>query len=359
MENGKTSISFFNKKTIVTFFLSILVVMIHINAFGLYEINKTLPSGKILDTIKVILESSVTSVAIRLFFLISGVLFYRNYTYKDTVKKYKSRMKSLLIPYLIWCSLYTAMVMVLHYTPLGARFQFDVPFSVKNLIMGVLFNDFYSSFWFIFNLMIFTLACPLIYSILKNKWVGLGALVALIVLYGFGIKIPEMITINGAEYVAFWRADSIILYMIGAYIGIHAFDWFSKAKSKKFSIVSLVVSALMVALQFVNSIVAVPAIFNLISLIIFSLSLWFAFDLLKFEKKPSSIFNYSFMMFALNFYMGLLVPQVVYYLLPKTPFFALVNFILSGVIEVAIIIVIAYALDKKAHKVYALITGGR
>lgn len=359
METGKNLNSFFHKKTVVTFFLSILVVMIHVNSFALYEIDKTILTGRILDAVRIILETNVTSSAIRLFFLISGVLFYRNYTYKDTFKKYKSRVKSLLIPYLIWCSFYTVAVMILHYTPLGSRFQFDVPFTLKNLIMGVFFNDFYSSFWFVFNLMVFTLVCPLIYTILKNKWGGLVALTVLIALYGLGIKIPEMITINGVEYVAFWRADSIILYMLGAYIGLHTFDWFATAKSKRFSIICLIVSVLMVAFQYVNSIFTLPDIFNLLSLIIYSLSLWFAFDLFKFDEKPPVIFNYSFMMFALNFYMGLIVPQFLYYILPKNPIVGLINFILAGIIEVAIIIGIAYFLDKKSHKVYALITGGR
>ena len=208
--------AFFNKKTIVTFLLSILVVMIHVNAFSLYDINTTSIGGRALYCISLVLESGVTSVAIRLFFLISGVLFYRNYCYRNTLAKYKSRVKSLLVPYLIWCTLYTFAVILLHYTPLASQFEFDVPFTFKNLIMGIFFNDFYSSFWFIFNLMLFTLFCPVFYTLLKNKWVGAVVILTLIVLYAFGITIPEMITINGIEYVAFWRADSIILYMIGA-----------------------------------------------------------------------------------------------------------------------------------------------
>lgn len=351
---------FFNKKTVVTFFLSVLVVLIHVNAFGLYNVNTATAGGKILNGIRIILENNITSVAIRLFFLISGVLFYRNYAYKDTLKKYKSRAKSLLIPYLIWCSLYTFAVMLLHYTPLGARFEFDVPFTLKNLVMGILFNDFYQSFWFIFNLMIFTLACPLIYTLLKNKWVGLSSIAVLIILYAFNITIPEMITIGGESYVAFWRADSIILYMIGAYIGIHAYDWFAKKKDKKFSIACIVIVVLMVAVQFVNQkIVELPKIVYLVSLIIFSLALWFAFDIFKFDKKPHKIFEYSFMMFALNFYMGLIIPQLVYVILPKAPIFALFNFIISGAIIVGIIIGVSYFLDKKLHKIYTTITGGR
>lgn len=174
MENTK---EFFNKKTVVSFFLSVLVVMIHIRSFNQYEFSGAL--GNALQSLGTILNSSITSVAIRLFFVISGVLFYRNYTYKSTLEKYKSRLKSLLVPYLIWCSLYTFVMMAIHYSPLGSRFEFDIPFSIRNLVMGIVFNDFYFSFWFIFNLIIFTLLCPVIYTLLKNKLVG--ALVVIII----------------------------------------------------------------------------------------------------------------------------------------------------------------------------------
>ena len=113
-KNSINMTEFFNKKTVVTFFLSILVVLIHIHSFDSYEWTGSLGMG--ISYFGKFLTSGVTGVAIRMFFVISGVLFYRNYTYKDTIKKYKSRFKSLVIPYLFWCILYTLAMMVLFLT---------------------------------------------------------------------------------------------------------------------------------------------------------------------------------------------------------------------------------------------------
>lgn len=356
MENTK---EFFNKKTIVSFVLSILVVLVHIKSFGQYEYSGTL--GIALKSFGNIMSNCITPVAIRLFFMISGVLFYRNYTYKTTIEKYKSRFKSLVIPYFIWCSLYTFLMMAIHYTPIGGMFEFDVPFSIHNLIMGVIFNDFYSSFWFIFNLIIFTFLCPVIYTLLKNKYVGAIVVIATIVLYCFGIMIPEMVTIGGTEYVAFWRADSIVFYLIGAYIGIHFFDFFAKKKNKVVSIISVFVIVACVVYEFfrIKTGIDYKDGIRLLVMIAFCFAFWFAFDLFKYNEKPKNFCNYSFMMFALNFYIGAFLPQIIYMVLPKSQIFALVNFVITLVVEVVAIVLVSTILDKKMHKLYAILTGGR
>ena len=356
MENTK---EFFNKKTVVSFVLSILVVLIHLKATNNYTLDGAL--GTAINSFSNIMCNCITPVAIRLFFIISGVLFYRNYTYKATLEKYKSRFKSLVVPYLIWCSLYTFLMMAIHYSPLGNMFEFDVPFSIKNLVMGIVFNDFYSSFWFIFNLIIFTLLCPVIYTLLKNKYVGAIVVIATIVLYCFGIMIPEMITIGGTEYVAFWRADSIVFYLIGAYIGIHFFDFFAKKKNKALSVVSVFVMIACVVYEFyrIKAGIDYKDGIRLIIMIIFCFAFWFAFDLFKYDKKPKGFCNYSFMIFALNFYIGAFLPQIIYMVLPKSQIFALVNFVITLVVEVVAIVLVSTVLDKKMHNLYAVLTGGR
>lgn len=350
---------FFNKKIVVSFVLSVFVVLIHLKSAALYSFDGIL--GECIKSFNNIMCNCITPVAIRLFFVISGVLFYRNYTYKVTLSKYKSRLKSLVVPYLIWCSLYTFIMMAIHYSPLGSRFEFDVPFSIHNLIMGIVFNGFYSSFWFIFNLIIFTLLCPIIYTLLKNKIVGAVVVVASIVLYCFGIMIPEMITIGGTEYVAFWRADSIVFYLIGAYIGIHFFDLFAKKQNKALSVASIFVVIACIVYEFYRIKLGVDykSGTRLIVMIVFCFAFWFVFDLFKYDKKPKSFCNYSFMMFALNFYIGAFLPQIVYVVLPKSQIFALVNFVITFIVEVVAIILVSTILDKKTHKLYAVLTGGR
>lgn len=351
--------SFFNKKTVVTFFLSVLIVLLHVTSFEGYNYQGAL--GSAISFFGSFVTEGITSVAIRLFFIISGVLFYRNYTYKTTAIKLKSRFKTLVIPYLIWCVFYTVVMMVVDASPLGGFIAVEADFTVKNLFLGVFFNYFYKSLWFIFNLIIFTLLCPVIYTLLSNKYIGGVVVSAITVLYAFGIRIPETVMIAGEEYIVFWRADSIIFYLIGAYVGMHFFDWFSKRKSKAVSVVSLILF-LMCSLY-----ITLADDFNLYNegfvyiliMTVFCFSTWFMFDLFTFDKKPKHFCNYSFMMFALNFYLAVYVAKVLHIVLPKSQIFAIVNLILTLIIVIGFILLSSAFMEKYLPKVYKLITGNR
>lgn len=350
---------FFNKKTVVSFFLSILVVFTHIHSFDSYDYNGALGDG--LQFFGNLITSGITGVAIRLFFVISGVLFYRNYTYNQTLKKYKSRAKTLVVPYLFWSVLYLVLMMGVFLTPAKNIMAVENPFSIRNVFLGVFFNYYYKSFWFIFDLIVFTLLCPIIYTLLKNKYVGAVVLAGVIALYSFGITIPETITINGFEYVIFWRADSIIMYMTGAYVGIHFFDFFAKKKSKP---VALVASVCFVACSVINALngklgIDRISIWYILLMLAFCWSAWTMFDLFSFDKNPKAFCEYSFMMFALNFYLGVYVSKVLYIVLPKAQVFSLVNLFITFTFEIVFILVLSHLLKKITPKFYSAITGGR
>ena len=76
---------FSNKKTVIQFVLSLLVFYIHFRVFSTFEYT-TKPLSTLLDALM-----SLTSVAVPLFFAISGALFYRDYTLNKTLQKWKSR----------------------------------------------------------------------------------------------------------------------------------------------------------------------------------------------------------------------------------------------------------------------------
>lgn len=347
---------FYRKKTVVTFFLSFLVLLIHIHSFDGYDFSGSV--GNVLQFIASFLTSGMTGGAIRLFFLISGVLFYRNYSYEKTAEKYQSRFRSLLIPYLLWCTFYTVLFMVAGLTPARGVIAIDMTFSIKNILRGIFLNSYYRSFWFVFNLIIFTLCCPLLYTLLKNKYIGICCISAVSVLYALGITVPETIQIGAEEYVIFWRADSVIFYMIGAYIGIHYFDWFASKKSKKTAILSFAGYILCSRIRMIPGTYDNKAVW-LILMLCTCASIWNMFDLIDYDKAPHEVFSYSFMMFALNFYLGVYVAKVLNIVLPKTQIFCLVNLGITITLELVFILGTSHFLSKKAPKFYALITGGR
>ena len=84
------------KLSIISFFLIILVVLLHAQMLSL--------SSGVNKIIQTIITQEITRIAVPLFFSISGFLFFRNYKTPFNVfyiKKLNSRIRSILIPYLL------------------------------------------------------------------------------------------------------------------------------------------------------------------------------------------------------------------------------------------------------------------
>lgn len=150
-------------------------------------------------------------------FIISGYFFFRSQKDRDInffVDKYKRRVHSLLIPYLVW----NAVAIMLMY------FRYDV--IADN---GYSFTDYMSGFWsstindngmpannplwFMRNLMVVTLMAPLIYYLVKVKY-GFLAIILIAACYVTNINIP----VCGISF------ETILFFSIGAYLAIHRVD---------------------------------------------------------------------------------------------------------------------------------------
>ncbi len=108
------------------------------------------------------------------FFMCSGYLFYRNLTWKKIPEKLKRRVVSLVIPFFIWNFLYYILHLTARKIPyLGQLFDTAVPFSLPEFINAVFFYKYNPVFWFMLYLILFSFLSPVIYGILKQKWIGL------------------------------------------------------------------------------------------------------------------------------------------------------------------------------------------
>ena len=134
VESTKTDY-FTSKKIKCTFVLAILVMMYHNSSVANYEITSSL--GKIASYISEFFLA-FAQVAVPLFFIISGALFFRNYDYGKTLTKYKDRLKSLVIPYLLWNTINTAFAFVCSYTFISKYFigRQKTVVSFENILGG-------------------------------------------------------------------------------------------------------------------------------------------------------------------------------------------------------------------------------
>ena len=125
-------------------------------------------------------------------------------------EKYISRIHSILIPYLLWCTVYFLFFAVLVSIPY-TRNQID-PAALNITVsfygwLRSLWPDEYYTLWFLKELLLYILFCPLIWYVLKNRYTG-----------GIVIVVLMFIDLAGVYPIPL---DGIHYYLSGAYLAIH------------------------------------------------------------------------------------------------------------------------------------------
>lgn len=156
-----------SKIRILNFILIMMVLYIHS-----YYLEGEKYSGSLIVQ-RFLGGSGFSSVANRLFFFLSGMLFFNgiNET-KDCFVKMKKRVRTILIPYLIWNVIFVLWYVVLHFTPSVSSFvnsdilgNFD-PFWKGVLLMWTAPASF--PLWFLRDLICLVAVSPAIYLLIKK-----------------------------------------------------------------------------------------------------------------------------------------------------------------------------------------------
>ena len=183
---------------LLRFPLIVGVVYIH-NAKGSVQYaNGSSPVGHsihnwVLSAIQFLISAELASIAVPVFFLLAGYLFFYDTRWSvDTYyHKVKNRTKTLLLPFLFWNILTLILIaMGQSFSTTHAFFSGKNPFISDFLlqdyiryIFGIHTNPISYQFWFIRDLMLIVLLSPLFYIGIK-KWAP-GFMLCLLVLWLF------------------------------------------------------------------------------------------------------------------------------------------------------------------------------
>ena len=336
---------FTNKKTAIQFVLSLFVFYTHFRVFSTFK-----DTGKPLSTLLDALMA-ITEVAVPLFFAISGALFYRNYTLSKTLQKWKSRFFSLCVPYLIWNTIWLILALLGYYTPLGAYLGgVATPLTLESVFAGIFLHRFFEPFWFILRLIILTAFCPVIYLLLRNKYVGLTLIGAWIVLLLFGIDILEGLNIV---------PEKMIMYFIGAWVGIHHFEWVTCRRSKKTALICFMVyiicSFFLGTSHILPQWIPVTQIKRIV-IIISCFAFYISFDLLSMESCPDYM-KESFLIYAMHSLVGAIISKILRMLLPEGNIFTVLTAVVAFTATVAFICMFGKYLGRYAPRLKRVLAG--
>ncbi len=345
---------FWKKKTVVSYWLSVLVFLIHISSFAQYDLTQS-PKTYFIS----VLVSSLGQFAVPLFFILSGSLFFRNYTSDVFFNKISKRFKTLVLPYLLWnfVGMVFAIVATIFFSNyFVGREMFE--FSVESFIKGIFFYGQNGPFWFIADLIIFVLLSPIINYLLKFWKLSLFVLV---LLYSYDV-LPNFIFAN---------SSACLFYFIGAILGSQKFSLLQQEWSFLIKVVACVIFVACIGVFCVNKMTTVfyslnygaflwgNLIFQIVKLFA-AFSFWIMFDFFKscvnFEKK---YYNYSFWVYALHINISAVIAKLFYLCFSKNPLYSYLNFVVTLFVTLFIINMLASFVQSKLPRLYSLLSGGR
>ena len=279
------------------------------------------------------------------FFFVSAYLFFRNYELKDTLRKWKSRLRTLIIPYILW-----NMIMIVSET-LRESFSFSGE-SVLYAFLLPPYGPIDGPLWYIVKLFVFFLFAPLIYLVMKQK------IYAIIVIVS-SFCVNCMIVQN--YYSIFYWLPVILL---GSYIAINCPEILEETKARKrrnwiYSIggclIFLIITAMVKYMRFLFD---AGYLFRMLApLLIFEFCKW-----IEVKKPPKYIKNLPFSMYCSH------VP-VLYWTATIIKKMSIVDYgnsrevfmvnIVNYFIVIGIILALKFLLERFCSSLFTLLTGNR
>lgn len=268
-----------SKLRVISFFALMLVFLQHaINAVGYIAPTSVFHLPLTFNNVfQLFVGYGIAPVCIPLFFTISAYLMFHNYTRGRVVTKYRSRVKSLLIPYIAWNIVGILTLGLLQHLPIiGTYFLTfytgDVwGKTVGSYLMTILTHGISFHLWFIFELIIYTLLTPIIYVAIRFAKHWLPIIIFCLWILGRSYNL----------YLVSW--EHIGFYLLGAYFARYP-QLFSSRISKTTLYMTLLLWASVlfvktyVTLGYLPIIEPISVILHRVSLAFGFITIWYGYD---------------------------------------------------------------------------------
>lgn len=276
---------FHNKVIWFSFVFSLLVIWVHA-----YNAELFLGGTEWVEPVSRLehwIGDGLAQVAVPGFFMISGYLFYRNFDLSRLREKWNRRIRSVLVPYILWNFLY-----YLGYVA-GSRLPWmrdvmdkdPVPFRLDMIVDAVINYRYNYVFWYLFQLILLIILAPVLYRMLDGRRSRICFFAVLAVVLWLDIRLPLLNT------------DALCYYAAAATLALTGRDWVERCRGNILAGAVLLAAAAVVynlGLRF-----AMPVGFVLCRLLAVS-GLWTAVPGERLPKAASFMEN-NFFLYATHF----------------------------------------------------------
>lgn len=211
MKTGSGEKRFHDQVSWLMFVFSIFVIWVHSYNVDLFSGGAQDGIWSLADRIENFVSVGLGQIAVPGFFLLSSYLFFRNFSWDKLPRKWKSRIFSVLIPYVVWNIIYylgymTASRLLAMRSVVGRDV---IPFTAQEIWRAVSQYAYAPIFWYLYQLIFLIIVSPVIYAFVKNRAIGLFWIVGLVFAVHLHLDMRHPNT------------DALLYYSVAAYFAVH------------------------------------------------------------------------------------------------------------------------------------------
>lgn len=300
----------------------------------------------------------ITRIAVPLFFLISGYLFFLNFngSFLEFKNKVQKRFRTLALPFLFWSFFGVFIYFVLQSIP---KLK---PFFSKELVVNYTFIDWMKvllvnpipyQLWFIRDLFLLVLVTPVLFFILKR----IPKTMIMVLFFGWFFNFNEF---NNSF-------EALLFFSCGGFVSVNKVELINKSYPEKkylflFSWVLLLL--LKIALEYFDCNEIGIRIILKSSIIVGIIAFWIGYDGLlesqnSLKLKLLKISSYSFFIYASHEPILTIIKKTLFIVAPKTNSGYFAVYFFAPLMTLVICVLFGVILKIKLNYLYNFITGNR
>lgn len=346
------------KFRIISFILMVLVVYLH--SYNL-EVNIATDSVQIgygyNSIIQDFISNGIARIAVPAFFMISGYLFFfglKDFTIKQYLSKISKRLKTLLLPYLLWSLFGLILYFLLQSIPQSKPFFTKTLISnlnVYELFFKLIYDPIPYQLWFIRDLILIVITSPLIYLLIKY-------------LRGFLIFAAFCLWLINFD-ILIYSVEALFFFTLGSYLAINKHSIDKEWNVSPILLLSLWLILLIIKLylNYINGDVFLKLLIHQFSILVGMMALWGSYDAIfkkrKYTPSKNSVILLSFFLFVSHEPLLTIIKKLFYFVLGISELTSLIIYIISPVITITICLFAGQIVKKSAPRMYMVLTGGR
>lgn len=302
------------------------------------------------------ISNGLTRIAVPMFFLISGYLFFldQKFELQDIWIKIKKRFRTLVVPYLIWTLFGLLLYFILQSIPQSQSFftkKLIKDYTVLEWLNAIFNEPIPYQLWFLKDLIVMVFLSPIIYFAIKNL-----RAVFLLAIFGFWLFNQDTV---------FLTSEALLFFSLGIYINIQAKKGIEMPRLNTVLLALIWIGLLLTKTVF--GFYNFPEIYIMLclkaSIITGLLAFWQLYDLVaKTHLKATFLDKWiglSFFLYSFHEPFFTIIKKAFFALLPKTPASYFLVYCMAPIMIIGIALLLGNFLKDKLKPFYSLITGNR